>query len=177
MRVVRDTSWERRGMTLLWGAETLAGLTQPQHVVSIREFFAFTGNWPEALPSNTGDTLVVAGLEGCLDTLTPEDAADWLGGDLKTQILRFQDEYEGQAGLVLWLPSGRQRIRMEPASEAYFWRCAPPFSQRKTAVLANSCGPEQKPMSDTCSIRHTRIRTLTDRPGSVCTIPEFHNGR
>ena len=130
MRVVHDTSWERRGMTLLWGAETLDGLTQPEHVVSIREFFAFTGNWPEALPSNSGDTLVVAGLEGCLDTLTPEDAADWLGGDLKTQILRFQDEYEGQAGLVLWLPSGRQRIHMEPASEAYFWRCAPPFSQR-----------------------------------------------
>lgn len=134
MRVVRDTSWERRGMTLLWGAETLAGLAQTEHVVSIREFFAFTGKWPEDLPSNSGDTLVVAGLEGCLDTLTPEDAADWLGGDLKTQILRFQDEYDGQAGLVLWLPSGRQRIRMEPASEAYFLRCAPP-SSRQTLPL------------------------------------------
>ena len=41
-------------------------------MLSIRQFFALQGNWPEELPSNGGKTLVVAGLEGCLDLLTPQ---------------------------------------------------------------------------------------------------------
>ncbi len=30
--------------------------------------------------------------------------------------------YEGQAGLIFWLPSGRNRISMKGASEQYFWK-------------------------------------------------------
>jgi len=60
---------------------------------------------------------VVSGFEGCLDVLSSEDAEHWIENDLKELILSFQDEYEGQAGLIFWVPSGHNRISMAGASE------------------------------------------------------------
>lgn len=123
MRTISDISWGRTGIGLLWGPDVLKVLAMPEEAYSIREFFALSHNWPEALPSNSGRSLVVAGLEGCLDVLSFEDAQTWLERDFRPAVLGFQDEYEGQAGLVFWLPSGKQRITMNRASEAYSWRC------------------------------------------------------
>ena len=81
-----------------------------------------TRSWPEELPGAGGDALVVAGVEGCLDALGDDDGQAWLETDLKLAILSFQDEYQGQAALILWLPSGRSRINMVPATEEYFWK-------------------------------------------------------
>jgi hypothetical protein len=119
MRLVRDKSWARRGVTLLWGAKALNGLAEPSQIGSIRKFFELSRQWPEELPNGDGKSLIIAGIEGCLDVLKPEDAESWLEQELKEAILSFQTEYEGQAGLVLWIPSGRQRIRMNKAAEQY----------------------------------------------------------
>jgi hypothetical protein len=126
--------WVRRGFALLWDADTLAELASPSEVVSIRGFFELVKDWPEDLPSGDGNTLVVAGLEGCIDVLTPDDAEVWIEQDLRPQILNFQEEYEGQAGLVFWLPSGRQRIYNTHATGSYFWRCAPPCKDQSLAL-------------------------------------------
>ena len=122
MKLQRDTGWMRRGVSLLWDAATLSTVVSPAAVVSLRGFFAMQRSWPEELPGMDGDALVVAGVEGCMDALRGDDATEWLETDLKSVILAFQDEYQGQAALILWLPSGRSRIRMEPATEEYFWK-------------------------------------------------------
>ena len=127
MNTLQGDVWMRRGISFLWGAEALARLARPQEVLTIRQFFALLGHWPVDLPSNGGNTLVVAGLEGCIDLLTPEDAENWLSGDVKSAMLSFQDEYQGQAALVFWLPSGARRIKIKPASEEVVWLCGPPF--------------------------------------------------
>ena len=117
-----DDAWMRRGFTLLWSPETLANVAQPSQVVSARQFFAMANAWPEELPGSGGDALVVSGFEGCLDVLSGQDAEQWIENDLKEVILSFQDEYQGQAGLIFWLPSGRNRISMTGASEEYYWK-------------------------------------------------------
>ena len=89
----------------------------------MRQFFNMGGQWPDALPSAHGDALVVVGLEGCLDTLTPQDAEEWLRVDFRSHVLRFQSEYENQKALIFWLPDGRARVKAAPASEEYFWVC------------------------------------------------------
>lgn len=131
MRLVRDKSWSRRGVTLLWGAKALSDITIAEDVASIRRFFELVRQWPDELPNGGGNSLVVAGVEGCLDSLKPEDAQSWLEQDLREAILSFQTEYEGQAGLILWIPSGRHRIRMNKAAEQYLWRCGSPFTDRE----------------------------------------------
>ena len=117
-----DDAWMRRGFTLLWGLKTLAHVVQPSQVVSVRQFFAMANAWPEELPASGGDALVVSGFEGCLDVLSDHEAEQWIENDLKEVILSFQDEYQGQAGLIFWLPSGRNRISMTGASEEYYWK-------------------------------------------------------
>lgn len=74
MRTLDGDVWKRRGLSLLWGPEALAELAKPEEVASIRNVFQISRSWPDELPSNGGKTLVVAGVEGCLDSLVPEDA-------------------------------------------------------------------------------------------------------
>lgn len=122
MRVERSERWMRRGFSLLWEPRILTEVIAPTAVVSIRDFFALRKAWPDDLPGSEGDALVVAGLDGCLDSLTEQDAASWLETDLKSAVLSFQEHYEGQAALILWLASGRTRIGMDLADEEYFWK-------------------------------------------------------
>lgn len=126
----QDNAWQRCGFTLLWGTETLSKILPPSQVVSLRQFFAMTNDWPEELPGSNGNALVVSGFEGCLDVLSGQDAEHWIETDLKEVTLSFQDEYEGQAGLIFWVPSGRNRISMMGASEEYYWKHSPSGSGR-----------------------------------------------
>jgi hypothetical protein len=114
--------WSRRGFTLLWDAETLAEIVDPAEVISIRQMFAMVDRWPDELPAAGGDAVVVAGVEGCLDVLSGPEAERWLVEDLRRSIMSFQTHYEGGAGLVFWLPSGRSRIVMRGASEEYHYK-------------------------------------------------------
>ena len=126
MKQMTTDGWTRRGISLLWDANALADLANPEEVITIRELVALRGQWPEDLPSNHGNTLVVAGLEGCLDVLSPDDGAEWLAAEAKDAILAFQDAYGLDAALVWWLPGGRSRIEINPASEEMLWRCVSP---------------------------------------------------
>lgn len=134
MQLIRDTSWRHRGLSVLWNAPALFEIARADEAVSIRQFFALSRAWPDELPSVGGDTVVVAGVEGCLDSLAPADAEAWLDQELRPRLLSFQDEYEGQAGLILWLPAGKQRVTMKAATEEYFWRFAPPFGQQDLPI-------------------------------------------
>lgn len=122
VRIRYNHGWSRRGFALLWEVNTLAELVSTADVVSLRQFFTLANDWPEDLPAANGDALVVSGLEGCLDVLEAKDAQQWLETDLKEAVLSFQDHYEGQAGLIFWLPSGRHRISMKGSTEQYYWK-------------------------------------------------------
>lgn len=134
MKIAQADVWKRRGISLLWGATALAELAHPNEVKSIREFFSLAENWPDDLPSNGGQTLVVAGIEGCLDLLCPTEAEAWVETELRPSILDFQEEYSLEAALVFWLPTGRSRVRMNPATESYTWICSAPYSTETLAV-------------------------------------------
>jgi hypothetical protein len=131
MKILQGDVWKRRGVSLLWGGEALFQLAQPQDVVSIRQFFAMVGRWPEELPCNAGDTLVVAGLEGCVDLMEPIEGEAWMKADLLPAVLAFQDQYSLEAGLVFWLPTGKTRVKMNSATEAYSWVCSAPYSNQQ----------------------------------------------
>lgn len=133
MSTINDSRWHRRGFTLLWDAETLSKLARPDEAVTMREFLQID-RWPERLQSVDGNALLVVGLEGCLDTLTPENGETWLNDDFRKQVFRFQGEYENQCALILWLPDGRQRLRKTPAADEYLWVCAPPHSDKTISI-------------------------------------------
>lgn len=118
MKCLHNDSWNRRGCSLLWDGSALSTLIRPSEVISIRKFFIMAENWPEDFD---GSALVVAGLEGCLDILSSEDAISWLEKDFQPGILRFQEAYDSEIALIFWIPTGRKKIHMNPATEEYHW--------------------------------------------------------
>ena len=126
MRQLRDSGWQRRGITWLWDAAALSAVATPAEVVSLRQWLRMRSNWPQELPSGGGNALVVAGLDGSLDLLSPIDGETWLGGAIKETILAFQDGNDS-AALIFWLPDGRRRLRTS-ATDDVTWQCAAPHS-------------------------------------------------
>ena len=78
MKQLLDTVWQRRGISWIWDDEALNEIARPGEVLSLRQLLRDDGHWPDDLPSNNGRTMVVAGLDACLDLLSPEDADAWL---------------------------------------------------------------------------------------------------
>lgn len=130
MKQVLDTVWQRRGVSWIHDDETLSSVTKASEVYSLRQLLRAAKNWPNDLPSNGGNSLVVAGLDACLDLLAPADADSWLGDELKTAILSFQDEYSGEAALIFWLPKGERRFQTDLATDAVRWRCSAPHANQ-----------------------------------------------
>jgi hypothetical protein len=126
MKQLLDTVWQRRGVSWIWDDEALTKIAKSGEVLSLRQLLRFDGHWPDELPSNNGSTMVVAGLDACLDLMSLDDAEAWLGNELKHAILSFQDFYEGDAALAFWLPAGQRRIYVRTASDAVVWRCGAP---------------------------------------------------
>ena len=131
MRQLRDTVWQRRGTSWLWDANARNQICVASEVWSLRQFLRAKNHWPEDLPSNSGRTLVVAGLDASLDLLTPTDAEEaWLGDVIKLAVLSFQDAYQGEAALVFWLPNGHDRIKTNAATDEVSWLCHPSHEHR-----------------------------------------------
>lgn len=126
MRQTFDSVWQRRGTSWIWDEEARNLVCTAPEVWSLRQFLQAIGYWTDDLPSNNGDTLVVAGLDGSLDLLSPKDAEIWLVDVIKPAVLSFQSFYEGQAALVFWMPSARERLKTNPATDAVTWLCEAP---------------------------------------------------
>jgi hypothetical protein len=133
MKQTRDSVWQRRGTSWIWDEDARNLICTASEVWSLRKLLRSVGHWPDELPSNSGTTVVVAGLDGALDLLRPQEAEVWLGELVKESILSFQAAYESQASLVFWLPSGRARISVHPANDSVEWQCAAPFGNLKIA--------------------------------------------
>lgn len=123
--------WTRRGISLLWDAQTLHDLCKPNEVISLRRFLRLLSEgWPDdSLPLVRDQALVMAGLEGCMDALPPQEACDWLEQTIYPAIISFQREVAGgadQAALVLWLADGR-RIDYHTSDDTYYWHCGTEF--------------------------------------------------
>lgn len=129
MRQLLDTVWQRRGTSWLWDEEARNQICAASEAWSLRQFLRAAkapGRWPDELPSNDDRTLVVAGLDGSLDLLTPADAEAWLGDMVKPAVLSFQDAYAGDAALVFWLPTGHNRLKVQASTDAVSWLCHMP---------------------------------------------------
>jgi len=133
MRQLRDPVWQVRGTSWLWDEEARNQICAASEVWSLRQFLRASkapGRWLNDLPSNGGRTLVVAGLDGSLDLLSPGDAEAWLGDAIKPAIFSFQDELGSDGALVFWLPGGQNRVRVQPATDEVNWLCHAPHGHQ-----------------------------------------------
>ena len=114
MRQLLDTVWQRRGTSWVWDEEARNQICAASEVWSLHQFLRAVGNWPDELPSNRNKTLVVAGLDGSLDLLTPADAETWLGDDIKPSVLSFQDDIKAMRRWCFGCPAVTTGSRCRP---------------------------------------------------------------
>lgn len=118
-------AWTRHGFSLLWDPTLLESIIDPGEVVSLRGLMMGMSEWPfDELPGCRcdSDALVVSGLGEALDSLGGiEEQTRWLEEDLKQAVLKFQEEYQGEAALIFWLPAGPERLELNKATGEYLW--------------------------------------------------------
>jgi hypothetical protein len=124
---LNDDIWMRRGISLLWDAETLATVCTPRQVVSLRQFLLLhAAGWPEAeLPLVSEVRLVVAGLESAIDALAPDEAVAWLERTVYPAIVSYQENVAGggtEASLILWVADHR-RLDYHTSDDTHYWHC------------------------------------------------------
>ena len=129
MRQLRDPVWQVRGTSWVWDEEARNQVCTASEIWSLRQFLRAQNNWPSDLPSNGGRTLVVAGLGGALDLLTPEDSETWLSDTIRSGILSFQEDWGSDGALVFWMPGGDKRLKRRAATDEVDWLCHAPNGQ------------------------------------------------
>lgn len=135
---LHDDVWTRRGISLLWDADALAGICTVQQVVSLRRFLELgSRGWPEGdLPLINDRVLVAAGLESAMDALPPDQAGEWLERVVYPAIISYQREVAdggGQAALVFWIAEHR-RLNYETSDDTYYWHCGTEYKGQQIPV-------------------------------------------
>jgi hypothetical protein len=121
-------TWKRQGHSILWDVSGLSSFCKPGESVSLRQFVRLHASGWKGVDSLLvrERALVVAGLEGSLDSLEPVKAVDWLNVTLYPAITSFQKEvaYGGsEAALIFWFADPR-RFDYRHAEQAAYWKCS-----------------------------------------------------
>ena len=135
MKELRDTVWQRRGISWLWDNTARDHVCKAHEVGSLRQFLQATlygEEYPKAtgcslersLEHSLGRAFVVGGLDTSLDLLTPEEAKTWLREEIKKAIKAFQQRWAEGAALIFWLPRGDSRFDIS-STDVLTWRCRP----------------------------------------------------
>jgi len=118
MREMSSSAWQRRGSSVVYNRHMLGPLIAAGCLVSLREALGWLWAWPDE-PLGNRDTVLVGGLETCLEVLSPSEAEDFLQRRVKALILEFQSRWD-QRGLVFGFGCPSQRFRINAQEEVLF---------------------------------------------------------
>ena len=135
---LQDDSWTRQGISILWDADSLNQFCKATQVASLRRFLGLhEAGWPDKdLPLVNDRALVVAGLEACIDALSPTEATAWLEGTIYPAIVSYQREVAdggNQAALVFWLVENK-RLEYRTSDDAYYWHCSGEYTSQQIGL-------------------------------------------
>lgn len=95
----------------------------PEQVLPLRALFTLPQRWPDDLPANGGQALIVAGLDVALDALGDvETASAWLENDVRPMLRRFEEQYQPNGAVIFWVPAGARRLELHTSSGEHRWR-------------------------------------------------------
>lgn len=98
MKELSADSWKRQGSSVIWDKDTLQSLLPVASLVSLRTFLTWHDAWPAQLPRNSR-TILVGGLQTCLELLSPAEGESFLLHRVQALISRQQSKTE-QVGVI-----------------------------------------------------------------------------
>lgn len=118
MQDMSSSGWQRRGSSVIFHKAMLGPMITGGHLVSLREALGWLNRWP-AEPPGGGNTVLVGGLEACLEVLTRQEAETFLAARVKPLILEFQYHWD-QRGLVFGFGGSERRFRLDAQDQVVF---------------------------------------------------------
>jgi len=115
MREMSSSAWLRRGSSIVFDKHRLGPLITDGCLVSLREALSWIKAWPDS-PLIEGQTVLVGGLETCLEVLSPEDAEALLRNRVKPFVLEFQSRWD-QRGLVFGFGTSEKSFEVTSSNE------------------------------------------------------------
>ncbi|SRR6266540_250306 len=98
MKELSADSWKRQGSSIIWDKVVLQSLLLTASLVSLRQFLSWKDGWPAQL-SRPGRTIIVGGLQTCLESLPKTEGEAFLLNRVQAVIQRQQSKLE-HFGLV-----------------------------------------------------------------------------
>jgi hypothetical protein len=93
MKELSADSWKRQGSSVIWDKDSLQALLPTASLVSLREFLSWHDAWPAQLP-RPSRTILVAGLQTCLEVLNADEGEAFLLNRVQALIRRQQSRLE-----------------------------------------------------------------------------------
>jgi len=118
MRDMSASSWLRQGSSIVFDKTKLGPLVTSGCLISLREALSWIEHFPLA-PKNGADTVLVGGLETCLDLLPASDAETWVRTHVRRFIVKFQNEWD-RRGLVFGFSTPNKVIHQISDDEVLF---------------------------------------------------------
>jgi len=125
---LKDDVYKRRGISLLWDIANVKEFCDAKKGMSLRSFLLHYANqWKLTEKAvSKSKALLVAGLEGCIDSMNPQDAEEFLRDIVYPAIISFQNKFAGggaNASLILWVGDS-SRIEYQTISSKLYYQCS-----------------------------------------------------
>lgn len=119
MQEMTHDSWRRQGSSIIFDKGTLGMLIAEGCLVSLREALNWMNSWPTISPVKS-NTVLIGGLETCLELLDPRDGEAFLQQRIKPFIQEFQHHWD-HLGLVFGFGCSEKRF-LEDSYENVLFR-------------------------------------------------------
>ena len=93
MKELSADSWKRQGSSVIWDKAVLQSLLTTASLVSLRQFLSWRDGWPAQLP-RPGRTIIVGGLQTCLETMPKAEGEAFLLSRVRAVIQWRQSKME-----------------------------------------------------------------------------------
>lgn len=103
MDIISNNVWQRRGSCVVFDKESLGSFISDGAVVSLRQVLPWIKTLP-AKPPVPGRTILISGLETVIETMTPEEAEDFLTRRVRPLLIHLQNRWT-DCGIVFGFTS------------------------------------------------------------------------
>ena len=118
MRELLNDRWLRGGSSIIFSPTLLTQLIQSDLQISLQEVLSWRQKWPSQPPK--GDrTVLVVGLETCLELLDADEAYTFLCKTIRPFIIEFQSTWD-QRGLVFGFNSSERQFKLDSEEQVIF---------------------------------------------------------
>jgi hypothetical protein len=158
MESISTTVWQRRGSCVIFDKECLKPLIFGGAVVSLRQVLAWRDSLPDSLPV-PGSTILVSGLETVVETMTPQDAEEFLICRIRPLLIHLQYRWT-DCGVVFGFTSHRKSFEETALDEEVLLR----RRDRKQVRLSEGL------WDGSASASMKRVVREGDKPGEEVTV-------